>query len=99
MSELPRASLNLRDLLGLLCEEIKARLRLALPIPTGTSERLSVFLGPLLGVPPRSAWWWSWTGSRLDPEQDAHTLHWLPSRSHVKIIVSCRDRPATRIRS
>ncbi len=87
-------SRHLRDLLGRLCEEIKNRLKLTIPIPAGTSERLSVFLGLLLGVPPRYRLLLVLDGlERLDPEGEAYTLHWLPERvrAHVKIVVSCQE--------
>src|SRR5207244_1018762 len=90
---------GLRDLLGRLCEELKQRLKLALPIPPGTAERLSVFLGLLLGVPARARVILVLDGlERLDPDHESHTLHWLPERlrAHVKIIASCQDDPAVR---
>jgi Domain of unknown function (DUF4062)/NACHT domain len=89
----PRST-SLRELLGRLCEEMKARLKLALPIPAGTAERLSVFLGLLMGVPSRVRLVLVFDGlERLDPDHDAHTLHWLPERlrAHVKIVAACRD--------
>ncbi len=92
----PRST-SLREMLGQLCEAIKTRLKLALPIPSGTAERLSVFLGLLLGVPPKHRLLLVLDGlDRLDAEHDAHTLHWLPERlrAHVKIVASCQSDSA-----
>jgi hypothetical protein len=89
-----RGSSTLRDLLGRLCQELKQRLNLSFPVPPGSAERMSFFLSLLLGVPTRVRVVLVLDGlDRLEPEQDAHSLNWLPERlrSHVKIVASCRD--------
>jgi hypothetical protein len=93
----PRSVL-LREMLGRLVGELKEALRLNFAIPTGTPERLSLFLGMLDNLKDKHRLVLVLDGlDQLAPDNDTHTLHWLPEnlKPHVKLLASCTGQVET----